>query len=171
MQALMHSRQLQHDAFLRPLHARADPGHSCGALATQGHVLKLVDPCQPLPAPGWAVSEGPLLGGGRLGPRWDTSEGWVPGAHRRTWWPGADRPRGGDGAGPGASPADGATAGFPGRRALQGPAPGQTGGRQRDRGALCFQDWGRRAWPGQGCPWRRVSLRGLGLCPGLFHDQ
>lgn len=30
-----------------------------GVLATQGHVLKLVDHRQPLPGLGWAVSEGP----------------------------------------------------------------------------------------------------------------
>ena len=75
----MHSHQLLHDAVLSPLHPRADPGRSSGVLAIQGCVLKL-DICQPLPGPGWAVSEGLLFGGGGLGPRWDTPEGWVLGA-------------------------------------------------------------------------------------------
>ena len=165
----MHSHQLLHDAVLGPLHPCADwellwgPGHT--GLCPQTRHL----PASSRPRLGRL--SGPAPRRGRVRSAVGHSRGVGSGGHCRTWWPGADRPRGGDGAGPGACPADGAMAVFPERRALRGPAPGQRGGPQRDRGALCFQDWGRGAWPEQGCPWRRVSLRGLGFCPGLFHDQ
>lgn len=171
MQALLHSRQLLHDAFLRspsctcrPWALLGGPGHTGPCV-----LIKLVDHRQLFLA--WA---GPSL---RAPPRRkevgpsgeDTPRGWVRGP---TIGLGGQKQTGREvGAGPalrllltgsrlcsleGGSPED--------------QSPGQTGGHQRPWCPL-LQDWGHGAWPGQGCPWRRVSLRGLGLCPGLFHDQ